>query len=436
MTSIRRALLWSLLPAIFVLLAVAVFAVLREVRDEIDELFDAQLMQAAYTVPDLKEADPPRKPHDDPSKDLVVAVWEGQATDPKWYTRTQAPLVRQAKPGLSTATVNGERWRTFQRESQDRTVLTGQPLRIRNEATTEIWTRILLPMLLLIPVIVVTVLFLVKRGLRPLTRFATELNSRSPNALGSIELHAMPAELLPMASAMNDLLARLSAALESQQVFVADATHELLTPLTALQVQVQMLERARSDERRVQATRDVRTSLERCISLARQLLTLARHSTDLPPEVRRSVRLGDVVRAAVADVLPKAHSRGIDLGVASDDDCELTGDEKALQTLIANLIDNAVKYAPVDGRVDVTIATRNSQPVLTVSDNGPGIAEAEQQRVFDRFYRSSSADAEGSGLGLAIVREIALRHGASITLNTPGKLGGLDAEVAFGKPRR
>ncbi len=338
--------------------------------------------------------------------------------------------------GFATVVIEDERWRTYQVVSGDRTVVVGQPLRIRNEATTEIGTRMLLPTLILIPVIVLTVLFLVKRGLRPLTRFADELNSRTPHALGSIDLKSLPAELLPMASAMNDLLARLSAALDAQKVFVADAAHELLTPLTALQVHVQMLERARSEDRRIQATLDVRAGLERCISLARQLLTLARHSADTPPEVRRSVRLGEIVRVVVSDILPKAHSRGIDLGVASSDDCELMGDDKAIQTLVANLIDNAVKYSPDQGRVDVAIGMRAGQSVLTVSDNGPGIAPAEQSRVFDRFYRSSTVDVEGSGLGLAIAREIAARHDATISLRTPGKLGGLDVEVIFrtGRP--
>jgi two-component system OmpR family sensor kinase len=230
---------------------------------------------------------------------------------------------------------------------------------------------------------------------------------------------------------MNQLLSRLHAALSAQEVFVANAAHELLTPLTALQVQVQMLERAKSEERRAQGTRDVRRSLERCISLARQLLTLARNSSETSQLPFRPLSLGDAVRAAVSEVLPKAHARGIDLGIARETGSVIVGDGKAIQTLLENLLDNAIKYSPAKGRVDVSILERGDRPVVTVSDSGPGIPAADHSRVFDRFYRVSGVEVEGSGLGLAIAREIASRHGATIEFRTPGELGGLDVDVVF-----
>ncbi len=235
----------------------------------------------------------------------------------------------------------------------------------------------------------------------------------------------------PRVEFLTQLLARLNAALSAQQVFVADAAHELLTPLTALQVQVQVLERARSEDRRQQATQDVRKSLERCVELTRQLLSLARHSAEQPSGPAHRHSLGQAVRAAMSDVLPKAHARGIDLGIARETESFVVADGKAIQTLIANLLDNAIKYSPANGRVDVSILERNAQPLITVSDAGPGIPVADRERVFDRFYRVSDAETEGSGLGLAIAREIATRHGASIELRVPGALGGLDVDVLF-----
>jgi two-component system OmpR family sensor kinase len=433
MTSIRKALLWTLLPAILLLLAVAVLAVLHEVRDEIDELFDAQLARAAHAIPATPDPQPAADAdeEDDPTRQLVIAVWNGAATAPVYHSLTRAPLQRASRPGFSTRVINGEPWRIFVSAIGEQTIQVAQPVRIRTEASAEIASRIALPMLLLVPIVVLAVLWLLKRGLRPLSRFAEDLDSRSHSALESVPLTGLPAELLPMATAINDLLARLRAALSAQQVFVADATHELLTPLTALQVQVQMLERAKSEDRRSQATRDVRASLERCITLARQLLTLARHTGDTPSAPSQSMQLGDVVRAAMSDVLPKAHARRIDLGIASETACAVVGEPKALQTLLGNLMDNAVKYSPVAGRVDVSIDTRGNQPRVTVSDTGPGISTGDQARVFDRFYRSTSVDVEGSGLGLAIAREIAATHGAKIELRTPGQLGGLDVEVIF-----
>jgi two-component system OmpR family sensor kinase len=435
MTSIRKELLWTLLPAVLALLAVAVLAVLHEVRDELNELFDAQLAQASLTVPatPVTELPPPTgDDDDDPRSDLVIATWAPGAAEPTFLLPTHAPLPRDAPIGFSTLTLGGEKWRVFVRHDGDRIVAAAQPLRVRDGAGDDIAEQMILPIALLVPAIILTVLLLVKRGLRPLTRFAHELDSRQPDALASLPLTALPAELLPMATAMNELLARLSRALAAQEVFIADAAHELLTPLTALQVQVQMLERARSEERRAQATEDVRSSLERCVTLARQLLTLARYSGETQParELERVPLLG-VVRAAVAEVLPKAHERGIDLGVTSNTDCVIQGDDKALLTLLANLLDNAVKYSPQGSRVDVAIDVREKAPVVTISDGGPGIAPAEQARVFDRFYRSRNAESQGSGLGLAIALEIAIRHGARIALRTPGRLGGLDAEVVF-----
>ncbi len=173
----------------------------------------------------------------------------------------------------------------------------------------------------------------------------------------------------------------------------------------------------------------MRASLERCVGLARQLLTLARHSGEQPGQSFQPVHLSNTMRTAVAAVLVRAHSRRIDLGVTSDADCLVPGDEKALHILLENLVENAVKYSPEGGRVDVSLSVSELHAVLTVSDNGPGIAPNDEPHVFDRFYRSTHTDVEGSGLGLAISREIARRHGASIELKTPGRLGGLDVIV-------
>ncbi len=433
MRSIRRALLWTLLPSVLLLLAAAAFLVVYEVRDEIDELFDAQLMRAAYAVPGTLIATPDTRPdaEDDPNRDIVVEVRTGEGSPPTHYSPLHVALPPMRQSGFTSFSLGGEDWRMYSRRAGESTIQVAQPLNVRNEASAEIASRVALPIMLLVPVVVLTVLLLVKRGLRPLVRFTEQLDAHSPGALQTMPVATLPAELVPMANAMNDLLARLGAALDAQQIFIADATHELLTPLTALQVQVQMLERARSTERREQATRDVRAGLERCIALARQLLSLARHSAAGAPDVRETVELAAVVRSAVADVLPKAHERRIDLGVVREARCGVRADAKSLQVLLGNLLDNAIKYSPAGGRVDVVIDITNRRPVVIISDNGPGIAAADQPRVFDRFYRSSSVDADGSGLGLAIAREIAIRHGASIELSTPGRLGGLDASVVF-----
>ena len=431
--SIRKSLLYTLLPAVLILMAVAVLAVLYELQDEIGELFDAQLVHASYSVPTSPDAVPSDRSQneaDNPMHDLVIVVWPHDQSAPMFFSRAHAPLERLSRKGFSHIAIAGKDWRVFSRDDGTRWIQVAQPMSVRSAAGVQIFSGVALPMLLLVPIVVITVLWLVQRGLRPLTHFADELDSRTHQALESVPVHALPTELLPMATAMNQLLARLQGAMSAQEIFVADATHELLTPLTALQVQVQMLERAKSDERRAQVAADVRMSLERCINLARQLLTLARHSSVHPAEPKGPLVLGSAVRAAMSEVLPKAHARSIDLGIASEVDCHIVADDKAIQTLLGNLLDNAVKYSPVAGRVDVLIALRGTRPVVTVSDSGPGIPQAERSRVFDRFYRGS-VDAEGSGLGLAIAREIAERHDIVLEIESPGRLGGLDMHVIF-----
>jgi signal transduction histidine kinase len=247
-----------------------------------------------------------------------------------------------------------------------------------------------------------------------------------------VSTEKLPNELLPVVGALNDLLNRLRQALASQKNFIADAAHEILTPLTALQVQLQVLERAKTEQRRLQATCDVRASLERCVNLARQLLELARSSSDLSQAAFTAVDLAAAARRAVEEALPKARAKNIDLGLLASHTVLVIGDTLSLQVLLRNLIDNAIKYSSGGGRVDVLIDS-NPDPRLIVSDAGPGIPPEERGRLFDRFYRGSNRDIEGTGLGLAIVKEIADRHGAEITFKSPGLLGGLDVVARFPK---
>jgi two-component system OmpR family sensor kinase len=271
--------------------------------------------------------------------------------------------------------------------------------------------------------------YLVGRGLFPLRRFAEEVARRSPGALQPVSAGGLPAEIAPVATALNALLGRLEHALAAQQTFVADAAHELLTPLTAVQVHLQMLERAHTEKRRHAARENLRHGLNRCIRLARQLLTLARQSPETPHPPFQAVDLAAVASDVVSEAQAAARARETDVGVAAGSPARACGDADSLRLLVRNLIDNAIKYTPPGGRVDLVTGTEQGIAWLTVSDSGPGIPEGDRERVFDRFFRRSGSDVDGSGLGLAIVREIAHRHGATVKLTSPGKLGGLDAEI-------
>jgi two-component system OmpR family sensor kinase len=226
----------------------------------------------------------------------------------------------------------------------------------------------------------------------------------------------------------------LSAALEHERSFIADAAHELRSPLTALSLQLQSLAAAENEADRGEAARQLAAGVARATRLVEQLLTLARQERGTTREFR-DVDLDEVARTVVTELVPLADARRIDLGIARADRTVVRGDPDALHVLIRNVVDNAVRYTPEGGRVDVAVSRIDSgehrQAIVEVSDTGPGIPAAELARVFDRFYRVPGSDAAGSGIGLAIAKAIADRHAASIELGPGAGGAGLLVRVSF-----
>jgi two-component system OmpR family sensor kinase len=251
----------------------------------------------------------------------------------------------------------------------------------------------------------------------------------SDRKLGSLDFQGLYA-----GNNSNGLLERLEKALSAQRAFVADAAHELRTPMAALQLQAQLVERAQSDDEREAALGDLKAGIQRSGRLVQQLLTIARQEPDYGPKPFRHLILAELVKQIVTDYGGLANAKSIDLGVSEADDAAVIfGDPDDLRTLISNLVDNALRYTPNEGKVDVSVRTDGGYPTLEVSDTGPGIPEHELIRVFDRFYRGERASESGTGLGLAIVKAIADRHGAVIELCN-GR--GLSVGVKFSCRRR
>jgi len=240
----------------------------------------------------------------------------------------------------------------------------------------------------------------------------------------------------PLVHALNGLLERLGRALAAQRNFIADAAHQLRTPLTAVHLQAQLAERATTDEERHRALADLRSGLERATRLSEQLLTLAREEPGVAERPLVNVDLSALAREVIGELALLAQVKGIDLGLNANSTPPLKGDPDALRSLVSNLVDNALRYTPIGGRVDVNVGTSGDGGVgLTVSDNGPGISLADRDRVFDRFYRGQAAlgrhNAQGSGLGLAIVKSVAERHGAEVVLGDGLDGTGLSVSVRF-----
>jgi len=255
--------------------------------------------------------------------------------------------------------------------------------------------------------------------------FAAALRRRRSDDIEPVAVTGLPDEVRPVAEALNELLARLRSALERERAFLADAAHELRTPLTALDLRAQAVVDAREEDRDA-ALRDLRAGVARVARLVEQLLAIAReqHGAAAMPE---PLDLDELVRRTVADFVPLAESAGIDLGIESAEAVRVMGEADALRRLLGNLLDNAVRYTPAGGRVDVAVVVEAGVPahaVVTVTDTGPGIPPAQRERVFDRFHRVPGTAGTGSGLGLALARSIAVRHQGEVLLEDgPGGQG-------------
>jgi two-component system OmpR family sensor kinase len=273
----------------------------------------------------------------------------------------------------------------------------------------------------------------VTRGLRPLETVASAVKARTPSSLEPLPEERLPEEIRPVVTALNDLLPRLARALEMQRAFIADAAHELRTPLTAVRLQLQLAERAQDERERAAALASLRDGLDRTTHLVEQLLTLAREEPGgAAVRERGDVDLAALAAEVVSSLSPFAESKSIDLGLArSEAGLVLRGEGEALRALLSNLVDNALRYTPRGGRVDVSAFRVPEGLVIEVHDTGPGIPPEERTRVFDRFYRRAGADLPGSGLGLAIVKSVAERHGATVTLDDGPDGHGLIARVVF-----
>ena len=312
-------------------------------------------------------------------------------------------------------------------------IVVAETLNKRRTLAREILFGMLLPELLLVGLIGLLIWYGVARGLRPLIDLQSEISSRSHRDMSPLPVQNAPGEVRALVGAMNELLSRLADALAAQQRFIADAAHQLRTPLAGLRTQTELALRQDDQEEVRKSLRQIDTATARTTHLVNQLLSLARAE----PGANRlyapqPLDLNELARHTTTEWVPRAIDRNIDLGfdgVAAA--APIGGDPILLKELLGNLLDNAIRYTPPGGQVTVAVTPHANSCVLSVEDNGPGIPPAERERVFERFHRLLGNGADGCGLGLAIVREIAFGHGATVALE-PGASGhGTRVSVEF-----
>jgi signal transduction histidine kinase len=427
-----------LLLAVLGLLAVAVLLVggltYRNVRAETEALMDYQLRQMALSLRDQGEVAPAQASAlVDEQLDFVVQVWtsDGRAI---FATRRHEALPQRAQLGFADVRIGALVWRSFSVATPARVIQVSQPLAIRRKLAADAAWRAVLPLLLLAPFLAAAAWWVSALALRPLQRVAEDVRRRGEQSLQPLPAAGLPAEVAPLVESLNALLQRLGSALDAQRAFVADAAHELRSPLTALKLQLQLLQRAGSDEDRARATSALAAGIERAARLVEQLLALARSEPGAAAAPLQRLDLAELVREALADAAPLALARGTQLELQAASPQPIEGDRAALVALVRNLADNALRYSPPGARVELRVAAMDGGVLLQVDDSGPGIPAAERERVFDRFYRRGAAEEPGSGLGLAIVRSVAHRHGAGVGLSD-SPLGGLRVTLRFAAAR-
>jgi len=416
------------------------WVVYRNALAEADAFFDYHLRQTALILRDepVEYSLAPRLPPSDAAYDFVVQVWTLDGVR-VYLSRPHSVLPEFTTLGFSSVTTSEGRWRVYGTQALTKVIQVAQPMRVREQQAVDLALKTLRPFALLLPVLGFLIWIAVGNALEPLRRLTTLVKSRRVDALNPLPSERLPDEARPLVDALNDLLIRLRAALDRERAFMADAAHELRTPLTALHLQMGMLARATNETERNDAMEKLSSGIQRAIRLVEQMLSLARQEPRAEP-ARVRVPLADIVREVVAELVPLADARRIDLGISNSQSVEVLGDPESLRTLTRNVVDNAVRYTPPGGRVDVSVensgATASNPPqvVLKVVDNGPGIPPEEQSRVLDRFYRRPGTSPPGSGLGLAIVKAISDTHGATLLLDSGPGGEGLAVSVSFPIP--
>ena len=430
MSSIRARLLLAVLGLLAVAALVVGSVTYRSVRAETEALFDYQLRQMALSLRDQGEVAPAQASAlVDEQLDFVVQVWTADGRG-LYASRTHAALPQRAQLGFADVGVAGQVWRSFSVALPSRVIQVSQPLAIRRKLAADAAWAAVLPLLLVAPFMAGAAWWLTGLALRPLQRVAEGVRQRDEQSLEPLPTAGLPDEVAPLVTALNALLQRLGQSLDTQRAFVADAAHELRSPLTALKLQLQLLGRAPGEAERTAAAAALAAGIERAARLVEQLLTLARTEPGAGALAPQRLDLSELVREAVADTVPLALSRGTQFELFADTPVPIYGDRAALAALVRNLADNAVRYSPAGARVELHVAQQDNTATLQLDDSGPGIPPAERERVFDRFYRRGLADEPGTGLGLAIVRGVAQRHGASLRLDD-SPLGGLRVTLRF-----
>jgi two-component system sensor histidine kinase QseC len=476
--SLRRRLLMGLVLVSLSFWVVIAWITVQDSVEDVDELFDAHLAQTAWAMlrladpDDIPSAMPPGQEPGSPAVASIFSRWAelpermaaaraaadpgapSAASDPgtgltpasmrslrEAYDRNlryqvwsgngtlllrsanAPPTAMAPRDGFSESVDSqGRSWRQYGVSDRhgDFRILVAEAPESRNRLLRQIALHTAMPLLLGMPVLVVLLWLSITKALAPLGKVAREIQREAPDSLQPLQVDDAPREVQPMVRALNTLLERINRAMDGERLFTAHAAHELRTPLAGIQAQLHLARVASNEDERERALQQLQRGVDRAIRLVGQMLTLARLDPEQALPQPSAVSLGAVAEGVCAELAPLALQKEQTLELSVDDGLPpVSGDEDMLGVLLRNLVDNAIRYTAASGRIDIALQVRGGLVSVTVSDDGPGIPEADRQRVFDRFVRLAGHLQPGTGLGLAICRRIAELHAATIHM-APG----------------
>ena len=419
MTSIRRHLVLWLTGTLVLGIAVVALATYSAALQQIGALFDIELRQIAQAVhlrEDWVETGNVRIASEDVAFAVRAYDEGGRVFFESGLPSLPADAPKIVDPGFSVVDTPGGPWRVYTHVMPEGVVQVAQPLEVRDELARRLSLRMLVPELLFIPILAALIAWVLKRALAPLDEASARVRERDAARLDPLPTRGVPSELLPLVEQINALLARVAASRENERRFVADAAHELRSTMAALALQIQLAERAQSEAARASALAELKSGIARASRLVQQLLDLARLEPGVAAETPVSVDLAHIVREVIGNFAARADGQGVDLGADAPPALLVNGSPSELRSMVANLVDNALRYAPPNTAVTVSLRDTEGAVELAVVDAGPGIPSDQRERVLRRFQRVEGDASAGSGLGLPIAKAIAERHRGDLRL--------------------
>jgi two-component system sensor histidine kinase QseC len=372
--------------------------------------------------------------HEEYGKSLRYQIWSGEGALLLRSANAPAEPMTLEDGYSETMDLQGQAWRHFGVWDLHRhfRVVVSEAHNLRNRLIQRIALQVVSPLALGLPVLILMLWFSINQGLNPLGVLTREIQARKPDNLLPLDVGSAPGEVRPMVLALNGLLQRVADTLEGERRFTANAAHELRTPLAAIQAQLHVARQAEGEVERQQALQQLQRGVERSIRLVGQMLTLARLDPEQALPDAQPVNLEQVAQAVCAELAPLALQREQTLELVAEPGLPLLpGNADMLSMLLSNLLDNAIRYTPRGGHIDMVLSHYLFGLMIEVSDDGPGIPAPQRERVFERFYRIAAQDQPGTGLGLAICQRIAELHNARLTLTEGPKGCGVTVSMFF-----